>query len=80
MRSIGPQQFLEGLLKRRHEVQNSQIGEKVYRLRHKIALAHFADDYEMAQASCQLFLQWTEHYALNLIPSASVVDNLIGLA
>ena len=53
----------------RGEVENSLLGEQVCRLRYRITLAHFADDYEIAQANSQLFLQWTEHVALKSTPS-----------
>lgn len=64
MTSIGRQQFLQGLSMCRQEVESSLLGEQICRLRYRITLAHFADDYEMAQANSQLFLQWTEHAAL----------------
>jgi hypothetical protein len=69
MASIDPQQFLGGLSGYQREMKNSLSGEEVYRLRYRISLAHFADDYQMIQENSQQFLDWTADIALKLIPS-----------
>ena len=48
----------------RQEVESNLLREQICRLHYRITFAHYADDYEMAQANSQLFLQWIEHAAL----------------
>lgn len=64
--SMDPQQFIRGLSMYRREVEGTLVGEKVCRDRYRITLAHFSDDYELAQSNSTLFLQWTEHLVADL--------------
>lgn len=67
--SIDPQHFIHGLSMYRRELEGNLLGERVCRDRYRITLAHFSDDYELAQSNSALFLQWTEHLAADIGPS-----------
>ena len=68
--SIDPQQFIYGLSMNRSEVESHRFDEKVCLDRYWITLAHFSDDYEMAQCNSAVFLQGIEYLAADIDPLA----------